>query len=364
MQNAHWRKNIIVSFALGFSIFLTYACHNSNDSSQDSENVKNQQPVTAAQDSGAVQSNSDEQEDIRGLNSLVASGSAFAPGSYAKGSIREGEYIFIGKKGGYFSEELNGQIIDNENFPSFGYVYVHGIGDVETRGYLISAQALKQLGYTSPLALYRSLTQQPGYNFSGTYKGGVDIPAGSYIVRSAGSAYVSVNSGPLGKSDIVWNANFNGTKSVDLESGQYLDVERASIVAVTSEQAPSSERTSSSASADETASALNGVPVPVAQPEMGPATYETSFNCASARSIPEYLICHDADLASADRQLAASVQQAKDAVTDKAAFATRLSKQWNYREQHCRDRTCLQTWFNYQQDVMQKIQETRDANTQ
>jgi uncharacterized protein len=78
----------------------------------------------------------------------------------------------------------------------------------------------------------------------------------------------------------------------------------------------------------------------------------------------DYLICRDGDLASADRQLAVSVQQAKDAATDKTMFADRLKNQWNYREKHCRDKTCVKKWFEYQESVMQKIQETGDANAQ
>jgi hypothetical protein len=163
------------------------------------------------------------------MDELVSAGQAFEPGSYAKGTIPKGEYAYVGTSEGYFEEGLNGQIIDNENFPSFGYVFVHGIGDVKTDGYLFSSAALSKLGYTSASDVYRSLTKQETYNFSGTYKVGADLPAGEYVIESAGKAYVSVNSGPLGNSEIVWNDNFNGTKSANLTNGQYIELNNASI---------------------------------------------------------------------------------------------------------------------------------------
>jgi len=48
------------------------------------------------------------------------------------------------------------------------------------------------------------------------YKVGADLPAGNYVIESAGAAYVSVNTGPAGNGEIVWNDNFHGTKSANL----------------------------------------------------------------------------------------------------------------------------------------------------
>ncbi|WP_321877324.1 lysozyme inhibitor LprI family protein [Burkholderia cepacia] len=112
--------------------------------------------------------------------------------------------------------------------------------------------------------------------------------------------------------------------------------------------------------------------LPVAQPvATQPASdaaasplQQTSFDCAKAKSIPEFLICHDPDLAASDRDLAATYQQAKDAVIDKAAFVERTRKQWNFREKNCRDKDCLTSWYAYQKRVLTKITQTGDVNVQ
>ncbi|MGF6674387.1 hypothetical protein [Paraburkholderia tuberum] len=163
------------------------------------------------------------------MEELVSAGQAFEPGSYAKGTIPKGEYAYVGRSEGYFGEEINGHIIDNQIFPSFGYVFVHGIGDIKTDGYLLSPVALNKLGYKSASEVFRSLTKQDAYNFSGMYKVGADLPAGNYVIESAGAAYVFVNTGPAGNGEIVWNDNFHGTKSANLTNGQYLELNNASI---------------------------------------------------------------------------------------------------------------------------------------
>lgn len=91
---------------------------------------------------------------------------------------------------------------------------------------------------------------------------------------------------------------------------------------------------------------------------------QTSFDCSKARSIPEYLICHDPELAASDRELAIIYQQAKEAVSDKAAFADRTRKQWNYRQKNCRDKPCLVSWYAYQKEVLTKIAQTGDVSAQ
>jgi hypothetical protein len=151
------------------------------------------------------------------------------PGTYSKGSIPKGEYVFVGPKGGYFSEEYNGQILANENFASFGYVYVQGLGDITTRGYLISMDDLKKLGNTGALEIYKTIIKEAGYNFSGYYKVGLDIEPGTYELESSSDGYVSVESGPLGRSKTVKNDIFQGKKTINILAGQYLKVNRATI---------------------------------------------------------------------------------------------------------------------------------------
>ena len=89
---------------------------------------------------------------------------------------------------------------------------------------------------------------------------------------------------------------------------------------------------------------------------------QTSFDCSKAGSIPQYLICHDSDLAASDRSLADLVQKARTAAQDQAAFSDRLRKQWNFREKNCKDKACLTSWYSYESDAMTKIAQTGDAN--
>ncbi|MDS0860470.1 hypothetical protein NUV25_22425 [Burkholderia pseudomultivorans] len=114
------------------------------------------------------------------------------------------------------------------------------------------------------------------------------------------------------------------------------------------------------------ATSASGVPAmtPGQPQEGGTALQQTSFDCSKAKSIPEYMICHDPDLAAADRDLAAVYQQAKAAATDKAAFNERTRKQWNFREKNCRDKACLVSWYDYQKQVLTKIAQTGDVTAQ
>lgn len=161
---------------------------------------------------------------------LAARKMAFDIGSYARGTIPSGEYAFVSKTGGYYSETTNGQILDNENFASFGYVVIHGMGDIKTGGALISLDGLRELGHPGAKSVYEALTDQADYGFSGHYKVGVDIPAGTYIIQSVGSGYVSINKGPVGNEETIDNDNFNGTKTIKVRDGQYLKLSRAKFV--------------------------------------------------------------------------------------------------------------------------------------
>lgn len=90
---------------------------------------------------------------------------------------------------------------------------------------------------------------------------------------------------------------------------------------------------------------------------------EASFDCHQAGSIPQYLICHDPELATSDRSLADLVQKARAAALDQVAFGDRIRKQWNYREKTCKDKACLSAWYAYESDVMTKITQSGDATT-
>lgn len=105
------------------------------------------------------------------------------------------------------------------------------------------------------------------------------------------------------------------------------------------------------------------VPAPVA-PEATSASAavasstQPSFDCSKAKSDAEHLICANADLATADRELADIFARAKAAVADKAAFKERTRTEWNYREQNCHDKDCLVRWYADQKAALQHIADT------
>lgn len=91
-------------------------------------------------------------------------------------------------------------------------------------------------------------------------------------------------------------------------------------------------------------------------------TYPTSFDCNKARSLTENLICHNSDLAMADRELEKLVKKARVNVSDQKTLSNRLRNQWNYREKNCKDETCLATWFAYQKNILSQMITTGDAS--
>jgi len=90
-------------------------------------------------------------------------------------------------------------------------------------------------------------------------------------------------------------------------------------------------------------------------------TARIAKNVSSARPC---VSCARSGCAVNNRDLAATYQQAKDAVIDKAAFADRTRKQWNFREKNCRDKACLTSWYAYQKRVLTKIAQTGDVGAQ
>lgn len=164
------------------------------------------------------------------IASLMNEKLAFDAGTYIKGEVPAGEYAFIRYSGSgqYYSEEDSaGNIIDNENFDSFGYVKVHAAGNLKTRGVLVNINAFEKLNVTGAKQLYEILNNQSDYHEGGYYKVGVDIPAGQYVLESYGSGYWAIMSGPVGKSEIVKNDNFNGKATVNVRDGQYLTISRS-----------------------------------------------------------------------------------------------------------------------------------------
>ena len=173
-----------------------------------------------------------QQKMIEGIQALFASKQAFDSGSYIKGDIPPGEYAFVSFAGSgkYYSEnDASNNIIDNNNFDSFGYVYVHGAGNIESQGVLISTAAFPTLDVSGAKQIYEVLNNVTDYKDAGFYKVGVDIPAGAYVLESYGEGYAAVLAGPIGKSDIVDNELFNGRYSVTVSNGQYLQMSQSKI---------------------------------------------------------------------------------------------------------------------------------------
>lgn len=169
---------------------------------------------------------------LQAVIALIKEKEAFDTGNYVKGEVPPGEYAFVKFEGSgayYCEEDGAGNIIDNENFYSFGYVKVHAAGNLETRGALIKIEALEKLGVRGAKELYEKLNKVSDWSESGYYKVGVDIDPGTYTLESMGQGYYAIKSGPVGSSNIIKNNNFSGKNSVNLKNGQYLELSRAKI---------------------------------------------------------------------------------------------------------------------------------------
>lgn len=160
------------------------------------------------------------------LVKMIDEGLVYDSGSYVKGEVKAGEYAFVRFDGaGSYYEELDmaGNIIENENFDSFGYVKVLQAGDLTTGGVLINVTAFKRLGVSGAKEIWEILNDVKDYNQSGYYKVGYDIKPGKYIVETlGGDGYYGVMSGPVGKSSIIRNDFYSGKKTVTISKGQYI----------------------------------------------------------------------------------------------------------------------------------------------
>lgn len=81
------------------------------------------------------------------------------------------------------------------------------------------------------------------------------------------------------------------------------------------------------------------------QPPNLSARTAPSFDCRRARSIPEKMICADAELSRLDRELGRVYASARNAAPDQAAFRRQQNREWVRRESTCRDRDCLLRWY-------------------
>lgn len=220
-----FKSLIVVLLVFAFSIILTGCNSAKSTSSSNNSNSSNQTTTEPVQKEAASQ------KMTKKILSLIAAGKAFNTGSYIKGDIPAGEYVFVkfAGSGSYYCEkDAAGNIVDNENFDSFGYVKVLSVGNLQTDGVLININFLSELGVTGGKQLYEILNDQTNYNQGGYYKVGLDIDPGSYVLESIGSSgYYAIMSGPISGGDIVDNDNFSGRSQVNLSAGQYLKLSRA-----------------------------------------------------------------------------------------------------------------------------------------
>lgn len=109
-------------------------------------------------------------------------------------------------------------------------------------------------------------------------------------------------------------------------------------------------------------------PMPAVRPKPATASnrpvFRTapSFDCGKARSVPEKLICSDAELAQLDRELGRVYARARQAAPDRAAFRRQQNQEWAWRESNCRDRDCLLRWYAQRRDqLMNDIEGRRQS---
>lgn len=219
----------LILLLVSASLFLT-AC--GDDEKESQENVSVDTETEAAE----VEEKVEDTERTKMMDSLVSkleTDQVFDVGSYIKGDIPEGVYAFISldPEGAYYSEEdESGEIIENENFKTFGYVEVHNRGNLTTKGILVNKDVFGELGITGAKDLYEILNELDNHNGEGHYLIGTDIEPGEYIFESNdpdSSAYVSLTEGAVGSSEIIKNNNFDGRYSLIGSEGQYLTVSRS-----------------------------------------------------------------------------------------------------------------------------------------
>ena len=90
------------------------------------------------------------------------------------------------------------------------------------------------------------------------------------------------------------------------------------------------------------------LPAPEAPQERRPGMRsDASFDCSRARSVPEKMICSDAELFQLNHEVGRVYARAKDASADRAAFRRQNDLEASRRESICRDRGCLLRWYAY-----------------
>ena len=103
--------------------------------------------------------------------------------------------------------------------------------------------------------------------------------------------------------------------------------------------------------------ALHALPVPQDQGAAGRSG--PSFDCTKARSVPEKMICSDAELARLDRDLARVYRRAGNLTADPTAFRRQTRQAWRLRETTCQDRECLLRWYAHRREQLMGVIHSR-----
>lgn len=164
------------------------------------------------------------------LNQWATDGQAFKPGDYRIGQIPVGTYVWLKPLENGHSFQENGpdeNLVTLENFDSFGYIHVNGIGNISTQGWLIKPPTILKSEYRSALRFYIAHRDLKSYNFSGMYHVGTDIQPGIYVFKKVGSDSGWVrewHGGPPGKGENKLN-QVKGEAEYTLIGGMFIDVE-------------------------------------------------------------------------------------------------------------------------------------------
>jgi hypothetical protein len=133
-----------------------------------------------------------------------------------------GEYVIVGSGYLQVSSDSTGSfesIIENDNYENRAITVVAEGHYLQFKGRAYTWEEAPKVDTSS------------GRLSSGTYKVGVDLPAGEYKVTPTGSGYLEVRAGASGEGvrNIVSNDNFNTDRYITVSDGQYLKLKRATL---------------------------------------------------------------------------------------------------------------------------------------
>jgi hypothetical protein len=197
-----------------------------------------------------------------------------------------------------------------------------------------------------------------------TYRIDDDAPAGSRIYDQVSSLQKGQEvkfSGVLqkrGSSPDKWERSLTESGSLD---GPVFRVRFESIEAYAGQAAAPTPRPAAADVPEAPALASPTSPPPAAAAEQ--LVRHPSFDCASARSVPELLICGDDELAVLDVEISGLLAQARQEAVDKKALADSTRAAWNWREKNCQDKQCLVSWFGERKGAyLAAIQESQQQD--